>query len=478
MANVYQTVGSNANLTANITTISGGKIGSGQAEFYMDDVKIATVNVKLGVASYVYSISSSASNKLHTIKVVYLGTNDYAPSNGTGNFGIQSISEISLNNITGTIGKAVTINATIKSGNKNINSGYVDIYIGNVFIYKKNIVNGQITYQYTIPYSFDKGNYNLKIVYNGTGVLSPAEKVSKITINPATPVFSFNKTTVAVGTQANLLLKIDNGLTGSNYYGADSGKVTVKLNGKLLTDANGNNITGTVRNGSLTLKFNVPSELKGNNNITFIYGGNSKFTSYTKTYINYLVIVNLKKTNIQLYNSYIGTKGSNATLNGKLLSNGTGVKGVTVTVTVNNKNYTATTLSSGYFQVNYTVTNYNSQNVKFTFAGNSNYEACSNSTTLKIKQPTTITTYNIATAKVGSTIKIGAKLLSNNTGVKNQNVIIKINGKSYSATTFSSGYFAINYTVTTAGTNNITYTYNGASLYLPVETTQQFTSTT
>jgi len=569
VANVYQPVGTNATLTANISTASGGKIGTGIAEFYVDDVKIAVVSFRTGVANYIYNIPSNAVPALHKIKVVYQGTNDYLASSGTGHLGIQTVSAITASALTGTIGQSVTFNATVKSGGKNVTSGKVHIYIDDTFVYSKKIVNGSAVYTYTVPYTFSQGNHNLKYIYDGNSTLSPANKTVTFKLNPATPYFSFVKTTVDVGQNANLLLKIDNGLSGTNYYGADGGNVTVKLNGKVLTDANGKNITGTIHNGNITFKFTVPSQLVGSNNISFIYSGDSTFKSATKTYNNAFIVNNLKNTNIELYNlnpalkgstvklsgkllsngaavkgvpvtvtvdgknytattyssgyftvnhtitSYASqtvkftfagyanyassqnsttlkvkqpttiaiyklstaTKGSTVKLSGKLLSNGAAVKGVTVTVTVGGNNYTATTYSSGYFTVNYTVTSYDPQTVKFTFAGNSNYESKTNSTTLKVKQPTTIELYSMSTVKVGSTIKVSGKLLSNGAGVKNQNVVVKVNNNSYTAKTYSSGYFTINYTVTNVGTNNVTFTYAGSTAYIPVQTTQKFTAT-
>ena len=553
VANVYQTQGTNATLTANITTVAGGKIGSGIAEFYKDDVKIATVTVRLGVASYVYKIASNEASALHRIKVNYLGTNDYLPATGSGHFGIQTASAITAKAITGTIGQSVTFNATVKSGGKAVTSGKVHIYIDDTFIYSKKIENGSVVYKYTIPYTFDQGNHDLKYIYDGNSTLAPANKTVTLKLNPTTPYFSYVKTTLEVGQNASLLLKIDNGLSGSSYYGADGGNVTIKLNGKVVTDSSGNAISGTIHNGNITFKFTVPSQLVGSNNISFVYTGDSKFKAATKTYNNALIVNNLKNqhysvhlyilgigelerelkkliggknytattyssgyftvnytvtsydsqkvdfifaqysnyassknsttlkvkqpTTIELYKLSTATKGSTVKLSGKLLSNGAAVKGVTVTINVDGKNYTATTYSSGYFTVNYTVTSYDSQVVKFSFAGNSNYESRSNSTTLKVKQPTTISLYTINTVKVGSTIKISGKLLSNGNGVKNQKVVVKVNSNTYTATTYSSGYFTINYNVNAVGTNNITFTYAGADGYLPVETTQKFTST-
>ncbi|MBE6487616.1 MAG: hypothetical protein E7Z86_02775 [Methanosphaera stadtmanae] len=291
VAKVLQTVGKTAALKANITTKDGGKIGSGQAEFYIDNTKVATVNVNLGTASYNYQIASNAANTVHTIKVTYLGTADYKKSTGTNKLGVQTLTSITSQNQTSTIAKQVTLNAKITSASKALTTGKVKIYIANKQVATATITNGNINYNYTIPTSMDKGTYDLKFVYDGNDTVSSATKTVKLTVNAMTPVFSYNKTTVAVGKTANLLLKIDNGLTGTNYMTANNGNVTVKLNGKVLKDSKGNEIVGTMKNGSLTITFNATKDILGTHNISFVYAGNSKFNAATKTYTNSLSIV-------------------------------------------------------------------------------------------------------------------------------------------------------------------------------------------
>lgn len=291
VAKVLQTIGNDAKLTANITTQNGGKISSGKADFYLDDVYLFTRNVKLGKASGTYKIASDAKSKVHTIKVVYKGTVDYATSSGTNKLGVQTKSTFTVSSYTSTLKDVVTINATIKSGGKAIKSGKVQIYINDKQICNTNIKNGVVTYKYKVPTTFDKGTYTVKFVYGGNNTQSAVTKTSKIKIYPFKPVFDYTTTKAKVGQSVSLVLKVSNGKTNADKYNAMDGNVTVKLNGKTLTNSKGNAIVGTIKNGKLTFKFTAPEQLAGYQNLTFVYTGYSKFAAGSKTYKNGLLIV-------------------------------------------------------------------------------------------------------------------------------------------------------------------------------------------
>ncbi|RAP48293.1 MAG: hypothetical protein BZ135_00805 [Methanosphaera sp. rholeuAM6] len=290
VAKVLKTIGSDAKLVANITTENGGKISSGKADFYIDGKYLFTRNVKLGKASGTYSISSNATAGVHQIKVVYRGTKDYNTSSGTNKLGIQTKSTITTGTYTATLKETVTINATIKTGEKLIKSGKVRVYINNKLICNTNIKDGIIKYKYKIPTTFDRGTYTLKFVYDGNNTQAGITKTTKIKIYPFKAVFNYTKTRTKVGKTVLLVLLISNGKTGKDKYNAMDGNVTIKLNNKLLRDNKANAIVATVKNGKITFKFTAPEQLKGLHNITFIYKGYSKFAATSKTYNNGLII--------------------------------------------------------------------------------------------------------------------------------------------------------------------------------------------
>ncbi len=464
---VLKTVGSTATLTANITTATGGKIGVGQAEFYLDDTLLDTVDVNLGVASLNYPIAADAEYMVHTIRVKYLANNDYENSTGTNILGVQSVSSVAVANHTATLGENVNIKANVTSGSAKVTSGNVNILINNIEVANATISNGVVNKNIKVPTSFDKGTYNLKIVYPGNDTQSAASATAKITLNPMNPVFHYNKTGVVVGQNISIVLGIDNGLTGNNICLANNGNVSLKLNGQTLTDAGGNPIKGTVRNGTITFKFVAPSQLAGQNNLTFIYSGDSKFAQAEETF-NDAFTIEKSDTNLYMYSRSGDTKGSTIKVSGKLQSYGNEVRGETVTIKVNGKTYTATTGGYGYFTVNHTITSYDDLNVTFTYAGSALYKGCTNSTVYTVKKPTNLYMYPRSGDSKGSTIKVSGKLQYNDgEGAKGEKVNITVNGKKYSATTGGYGYFTVNHTITSYDDLNVTFTYAGGSKYLP-----------
>jgi len=453
VAKVLNTLGSTATITANITTSTGGKIGTGQATIYLDNKKLATVNLNLGVVKYNYPISNSQTIGVHTIKVTYLGTDSYKSATGTNILGIQTKTDITSNNYVGTIGKSINIKANIKSGNININNGKLKTYIANKLIEEYNITKGVVNYNYTIPTSMDKGEYNLTFIYDGNESTSAARKTVNIKINPMTPVFSYNKTIVRVDTNASLILKIGNGLSNKNYYPADGGNVSVKLNNKVLTDTNGKNITGIVKNGSITFNFIAISQLMGNNNITFNYYGNSKFSSYSQTYANGLVVVKQYNTDIRIstVRGIIGEKltlkanitdvNKNRVTNGYVIFklNGITIKdngkltGSTTNLKVYVKNGTATTNITADLNMR------NAKTLTAVYSGSTTYNASrSNTATAQIalRNASIEVSSNVKTIKQGQYLTITAKIYDITTGQRNttlapytdEYVYFKVNG--------------------------------------------------
>ncbi|RAP51990.1 MAG: hypothetical protein BZ138_03920 [Methanosphaera sp. rholeuAM270] len=467
VSKVLKTVGSNATLTATITSENGGKIGSGKAEFYLDNKKLGTVNVKLGAAQYVYRIASTAKSGVHTIKVIYLGTSDYKKSQATNILGIQTKSAITLKDHTAKLGDAVTIKANVKSGNKAVATGKAKIYIGTKNIATAKITNGAISYKYTVPSTFNKNTYTLKIVYDGNNTLSSATKSAKIKINPYTPVFKYNTTKVIVGSQATLRLKIDNGKTGTKQFNAASGNVTIKLNGKVLKDSNNKVIAGTPKNGTITFKFTAPQQLAGKQNITFTFSGNNKFSSLTKTYTNGLVIeklalnITIKKIANVKYGEKVTVSGKFTDQNGKLLKN-TNLK-----IKINTKTVTVKTDANAEYKYTAKTSVMGINNVSVSFEGNAKYDAKTTKTTFKVlKQDVKITVNSIKTVKYGEKVNITGKL-TDKTGqiISNANIKVSINGKIHTAKTNNKGVYTLTPQASVIGTNNVTVTFASNTKY-------------
>ncbi|RAP51989.1 MAG: hypothetical protein BZ138_03915 [Methanosphaera sp. rholeuAM270] len=156
---------------------------------------------------------------------------------------------------------------------------------------------------------------------------------------------------------------------------------------------------------------------------------------------------------------------TNITIGGRLTYKSSGVANQTITITVNNKKYTTKTASNGNFTMKYPVSSYGTHNVVVTSTANDKYQSARNSTTFIVQTPTQIQYNRINTTKYGDTVKISGKLLAGNAAVKNATVKIKVNTKTYTTTTSSTGLFVLNYKTSIVGTNNVTTTFNANTYY-------------
>lgn len=244
-----------------------------------------------------------------------------------------------------------------------------------------------------------------------------------------------------------------------NTYINLGGKLQTKSGSSLsnqnvtLTIDNKVHTANTNSNGYFSIRYLVstyPSK-----NISFYYTGNHEYNeSFAKFTINVI-----QSSRITLYNMKKAVNGTTIKVSGKLLSNGAPIKGENITININDNEYTATTTKTGYFKINYDITDYDTKNVTYYFKGTKNYESSSNSTVILVKQPTYITTYKLGIAKINSTIKLSGKLYSNKKPLKNQKVIISIGKNNFTVKTYSSGYFTTKYNVSDYQTKNVTFTY-------------------
>ena len=457
VAKVLGVVGSNVVLTANVTTTSGGKIGSGAAEFYIDDVLLDVVDLRLGVASCNYTIANNAENIIHTIKVNYLGTNDYENATGNNTLGVQSHTTVVVSNCSAVLGENVNVRANVTSGGKALASGIAKVYVNNVPLTNASISNGVVNVNVKVPTSFDKGNYTLKVVFDGNDTVSGATATAKIVLNPMAAVLHFNDTWVDLGENSSLVLAIDNGASGSDLCLANGGNVSVKLNNQLLKDSNGNVIYGVVNNGKLTFKFVAPSQLEGSQNLTFIFDGNSKFSAANKTFPNSL---NIGKINVTITVNEIGTVNlnDNITVTGKFTeTTGKAIANSNVKIIINGvKNYAKTDKNGTYVFVT-TASTSGVNNLSVGYSGNNKYRAYEYNTTFTVGKQNVIVTYDpVMEVPAGTNVTITGKF-TDDTGkaISNSNVRVFVNGVKYLAKTDKNGKYNLSVLVTKVGVKQL-----------------------
>ena len=351
-------------------------------------------------------------------------------------------------------GKTIKVSGKLLSNGSPVSGQNIDITVNKKKYSAVSDKNGYFTVNYTVD-NYNNGTVDFK--FNGNDDYLP----------------STNSTTFIVKQPVELYMY--------KIYNTNKDK-TIKVSGKLLSNGNpvkGLNVNITVnnknyqatsdKNGYFTINYTVDSY--NNGTVKFRFPGNSMYESCTNT----TTFVVKQPVELYMYTIYNTNKDKTIKVSGKLLSNGNPVKRLTVNITVNGKNYTATSDKNGYFTINYTVDSYNNGTVKFRFAGNSLYESCTNTTTFIVKQPVSIYMYPRTSEPYGKTIKVSGKLLCNNTGVKGQTVKITINGKEFTATTGGYGYFTINYTIDTYDKHNVVYRFAGSSMYESCTNSTAFT---
>ncbi|RAP45889.1 MAG: hypothetical protein BZ135_04850 [Methanosphaera sp. rholeuAM6] len=229
------------------------------------------------------------------------------------------------------------------------------------------------------------------------------------------------------------------------------------------------NNTATTANSVYLFKKNLDSR---NNNYTVnlseeikLNGGNLAINN------NYFNEEKIAKCNITIYQIILNSLpsasifGNNITISGYVLGDDY-IVGEKVYITVNNETFTVKTDKNGKYSIKYTTKKTGKNSVSVTYEKTSEYDFNMVTGEFIVKKPASIILYNKTVTVEDKESTVSGKLLSNNKGIKGANIIITINGKKYTAKTYSSGYFTLKYTVPTGSkTYKITTSYAGSSTY-------------
>jgi protocatechuate 3,4-dioxygenase beta subunit len=252
--------------------------------------------------------------------------------------------------------------------------------------------------------------------------------IKKLTEKTKTKL-TISKATATVGKKVTIKVTVKD----ANGKAVTGGKVSLKVNGKVLKDSNNNIIYADVSKGVANIKYLVPgSWIKQNPKIQAIYTGNDKYADSTVTKTK-LIKVNKGSTTITLTPNIKSTKaGSKVTITVKHIDTNT-KKGLTskVAVKVNGKTFKVK-VKNGEGVLTYTVpAGMNAKTVKVTASHSSKYY---NKATSKTSFKVTKTTPTIKTTKTTYKSKkttIKGKILDANNKVltKNVKVTVKVDGK-------------------------------------------------
>jgi len=383
----------------------------------------------------------------YNVTFTYDGSDTYQASSNSSVFYVKKTTHIETNSSEGNEKDSViNIKGKLLTDNTGIKGENVEITVNNKDYSVTTGRDGVFTLAYTVE-SYD--NLNVTFRYDGSNSYLSTKTTAVYGVKKPTNIFMYTR------------------------YGDNIGK-SIKVSGKLLTNetgVKGETVNITVQNkkySALTDKYgyftvNYTIDSYDDVNVTFLYTGSSKYLAST----NSTTYVVKKDTNLFMYTRSGDKIGSTIKVSGKLQSNGEGIKGEKVNITVNNKSYVATTGGYGYFTINYSIDSYDDLKVTFKYPGSSKYESSKNSTIYIVKKPTTLYMYNRYGDNMGKTIKVSGKLLFENTPIKNESITIKVNEKTYTATSDRNGYFTVNHTITSYDNLNVTFTYAGSASYIP-----------
>ena len=298
----------------------------------------------------------------------------------------------------------------------------------------------------TIP-SMSAGNHTVEIAYSGDGKYNPVTETKDITVskNDITPEITI-PSDIEFGDNATVDIKLPGDATGN---------VTLTVGGEVVD-------TVPVANGTASVK--LPALDAGNHTVEIDYSGDDKYKPASKTAT---IAVNKDSTNITASDVTATYKVDKYLVITLKDSDGNPLANATVTVDLNTiKN--CTTDKNGQIKIKVSNLLPKTYSAKISYAGNDNYIGSNATAKVVVKKATPKITANAKTFKTATKTKKYTITLKDNTGkaIKNAKVILKVNGKTYKATTNSKGKATFKITkLTKKGTFKATITYTGNKYY-------------
>ena len=450
--------GDNVNLISTLKDNRGINLSGKTINYYINGVLTgaSTTNAN-GIDSYQYTINQNAGT--YEIQATYPGDISYATTSNTNSLTVDSKpTNLISYPTTGNNGDTVDLISTLKDNKgANLSGKTINYYINGVLTGSATTnTNGIATYQYTITQN--TGTYTFMTLFSGDMNYATSQSTNILGVNQIPTSISINPITGYKGNTVNLtvVLKdyIGSPLEGKiiNYYlnGASLGTATTNTSG-IATYL----YTITQNSGSYTI---LTKYLEDSGY------GSSNITSDLK--------VNLTPTKITI-NPSIGYYKDKVKLTAILINtnNNSLLAGKVINFYVNSKMVgTGTTNSSGFAYLLYTITNVSGKfNLKAQLNPDSNYNGCSNISSLTVRKITTATSTIPVSGTKYSKVKLSAKLVNTHNKVKlvNKPVRFYVNGNYVgSAVTNKLGVSSLYYIIKlNRGKFTITVKYQTDPLY-------------
>ena len=275
--------------------------------------------------------------------------------------------------------------------------------------------------------------------------------------------------------------------TGYHYYGSDT---TIQGNNFIQNTANDEAAAILISHGNVNITKNKFQKNKDNittksienngenyNKNIYQYSKNGNpIKDYGNTNINSNTFDDRLTTKLTVNDISTIYYGQKLSITGNLLNNNNPVKNQNITITLNDKEYTAKTSTTGNFEIKIAAKTVGSNNLTINYAGNNAYTPIDYKTQVNVtKSPTKITINKITQRTYNDQVTITGKFTNAlGTPFKNIKVTINVNAKNYITKTDDNGIYTLTIKANKVGINNITVSQNGGKNYNPTTTKTTF----
>ncbi len=354
-------------------TISGALVNDDSIGLFNQIVTLTigenTVNVttKDGVFEYT-TVFKELGDK--TVTASYTGTDKYKESEANMTFTVEKqdilitydeIKDTPFNDNVTITGKFTEVNG------KAISNSNVNVYINGKQYKARTDKTGAFSLSAQVK---AVGTNNVTFSYGGNAYYNSYE--TNTTFNaPKQDLIITYDTITSVKYNDNVTITVK--FTDKNVKSITKSNVNVYINGKQYK-------ARTDTTGAFTLS--VQTRAIGINNVTFTYGGNTYYNNYETS-----TTFNVEKQDLLItYDSIQDTiYGNNVTITGKFTDkNGKAITKSNVNIYINGKQYKAKTDTTGSFILSVATKTVGTNNVTFTYGGNTYYNSYETSTTFNV----------------------------------------------------------------------------------------------
>jgi len=275
--------------TATINVVTNVGAATGTVAFYVDGLAAGTATVSSNAASVNLKLTVGP----HSIKAVYGGDTNYAPSSTTQIWpaGTSSVSLAVTTTGTITYGQAVAVTATTTTGNSAATA------TGTVAFSVDGVVQKTLTYAASLSTTVNvpAGTHTLAAVYSGDMNYQAGTGTASVTLNKAQPAITLMLTPTAGPTSNTVAMSATVGSSISTPTGT-------------VTFTNGTTTLGTgTLNASGVATYNSTNQTPAAT-ITATYGGDSNFlvANVTVTPTATFLISNFSPSTLQMAQNGVG----------------------------------------------------------------------------------------------------------------------------------------------------------------------------